>query len=213
MKVRPIHFWTVHSRTVDHAHQLTSRSSASSALPGRHGVWAMSGSHLKQDKLRAAFRRLLDSPDGQGLPSRRRGVMIRQHTQCVEQVCDNSPTRSTPPLLPRWVTLQHTGSVRPIEGLQGQRSAQSGFRPDIEGLRAVAVLAVVLFHAGLPGVNGGFIGVDVFFVVSGFLITVMLWRDVASLGTVRRLWFYAARPRRLLPAAAIVLVVTAVGSV
>ncbi|MGO9157074.1 hypothetical protein, partial [Mycobacterium sp.] len=53
-------------------------------------------------------------------------------------------------------------SISPIEGLQGQRSVQSGFRPDIEGLRAVAVVAVVLFHAEVPGVGGGFVGVDVF---------------------------------------------------
>jgi peptidoglycan/LPS O-acetylase OafA/YrhL len=55
---------------------------------------------------------------------------------------------------------------------------RSGFRPDIEGLRAVAVLAVVLFHAGVSGLPGGFGGVDVFFVVSGFLITGLLWREV-----------------------------------
>ncbi|MBU9762352.1 acyltransferase [Mycobacterium sp. TNTM28] len=82
------------------------------------------------------------------------------------------------------------------------------FRPDIEGLRAVAVLAVVLFHAGVPGLGGGFIGVDVFFVVSGFLITGMLWGEASSTGTVHLATFYAARARRLLPAAALVLVAT-----
>ena len=65
------------------------------------------------------------------------------------------------------------------------RPARPGFRPDIEGLRAVAVLAVVLFHAGVPGVGGGFVGVDVFFVISGFLITGLLWREVSTAGTVR----------------------------
>ena len=89
---------------------------------------------------------------------------------------------------------------------------QTHFRPDIEGLRAVAVLAVVLFHAGLPGVSGGYIGVDVFFVVSGFLITGLLWREMTSTGTVRVARFYGARARRLLPAAALVLAVTAVGA-
>ena len=93
------------------------------------------------------------------------------------------------------------------------RSAKTGFRPDIEGLRAVAVLAVVLFHAGLPGVGGGFIGVDVFFVISGFLITGMLWREVSTAGTVRLRRFYGARARRLLPASAAVGVVTMVASV
>src|SRR5438094_247068 len=90
----------------------------------------------------------------------------------------------------------------------GARAAGREFRPDIEGLRAVAVLAVVLFHAGVPGVSGGFVGVDVFFVISGFLITGLLWRDVQSTGTVRLLRFYGARARRLLPAAILVLVVT-----
>jgi peptidoglycan/LPS O-acetylase OafA/YrhL len=84
----------------------------------------------------------------------------------------------------------------------------SKFRTDIEGLRAVAVLAVVLFHADLPGLGGGFVGVDVFFVISGFLITGLLWREAGSSGTVRLRNFFAARARRLLPASAFVGVVT-----
>ena len=87
-----------------------------------------------------------------------------------------------------------------------------GFRPDIEGLRAVAVLAVVLFHAGVPGVGGGFIGVDVVFVISGFLITGLLWREVSTAGTVGLRRFYGARARRLLPASAAVGVVIAIAS-
>src|ERR1700736_2588828 len=89
---------------------------------------------------------------------------------------------------------------------------RAGFRPDIEGLRGVAVLVVVLFHAGVPGVGGGFVGVDVFFVISGFLITGMLWREVSTTGGVRLGRFYGARARRLLPASATVGVVTAIGS-
>ncbi|WP_405168182.1 SGNH hydrolase domain-containing protein [Nocardia sp. NBC_01499] len=92
------------------------------------------------------------------------------------------------------------------------RSARARFRPDVEGLRAVAVLAVVVFHVGVLGVGGGFVGVDVFFVISGFLITGMLWREVAATGTIRLARFYGARARRLLPAAGIVLVATAVGA-
>ena len=88
----------------------------------------------------------------------------------------------------------------------------SGFRPDIEGLRAVAVMAVVLFHAGIPGIQGGFIGVDVFFVISGFLITGLLWRQVGTSGTVSLRKFWAARARRLLPASALVGVVTMIAS-
>ena len=93
-------------------------------------------------------------------------------------------------------------------GLEG--STRPGFRPDIEGLRAVAILAVVVFHASLRG--GGFVGVDVFFVVSGFLITRLLWAEATATGGVRLARFYAARARRLLPASATVLVVTAVAA-
>jgi peptidoglycan/LPS O-acetylase OafA/YrhL len=94
----------------------------------------------------------------------------------------------------------------------GRRMKGTGFRPDIEGLRAVAVIAVVLYHAGIPGVTGGYIGVDVFFVISGFLITGILWREVTTTNTVHLGRFYGARARRLLPAAATVGVATAVGA-
>ncbi|WP_234788799.1 acyltransferase family protein [Mycolicibacterium iranicum] len=94
-----------------------------------------------------------------------------------------------------------------------RRHDSVGFRADIEGLRAVAVLAVVLFHAEIPGLSGGFVGVDVFFVISGFLITGLLWREMSATGTVRLFSFYGARARRLLPASAAVGIVTMVASV
>ncbi|ORB90802.1 acyltransferase family protein [Mycobacterium persicum] len=94
----------------------------------------------------------------------------------------------------------------------GRPNRGIAFRPDIEGLRAVAVVAVVLYHAGIPGIVGGYIGVDVFFVISGFLITGLLWREVTTTGTVRLGRFYGARARRLLPAAATVGVATAIGA-
>ena len=100
--------------------------------------------------------------------------------------------------------MRQTDDVIPDQERTGQRSAQAKFRPDIEGLRAVAVLAVVLFHAHVPGIGGGFVGVDVFFVISGFLITGLLWREVSGTGTVRLGGFYGARARRLLPASATV---------
>src|SRR6202000_1096668 len=99
-----------------------------------------------------------------------------------------------------------------IEGAQSRRSEESRFRPDIEGLRAVAVLAVVLFHADVPGVGGGYVGVDVFFVISGFLITGLLWREANTTGTVGLRRFYGARARRLLPASVAVGVITMIGS-
>ena len=125
--------------------------------------------------------------------------------------CNNASTRSTRPRT-KVVTLRQADSVPPAEGLRGRRVAQTGFRQDIEGLRAVAVLAVVLFHAEVPGVGGGYVGVDVFFVISGFLITGLLWREVSTAGTVRLRRFYGARARRLLPASAAVGVVTAIAS-
>ena len=100
--------------------------------------------------------------------------------------------------------MRQADDVIPDEGLNVQQSARPKFRPDIEGLRAVAVLAVVLYHADVPGISGGFVGVDVFFVISGFLITGLLWREVSTRGTVRLRDFYGARARRLLPASAAV---------
>jgi peptidoglycan/LPS O-acetylase OafA/YrhL len=75
------------------------------------------------------------------------------------------------------------------------------FRPDIEGLRALAVGLVIASHAGLPLLRGGFVGVDVFFVLSGYLITSLLMQEISSTGTVNFARFYARRARRLLPAA------------
>ena len=82
------------------------------------------------------------------------------------------------------------------------------FRPDIQAMRALAVLLVVLYHADIPGVHGGFLGVDVFFVISGFVITNVLLREKASKGTTSIPGFYARRIRRILPAATVVLIAT-----
>ena len=82
------------------------------------------------------------------------------------------------------------------------------FRPDIEGLRAVAVLLVLVYHAEFSWAGGGFIGVDVFFVLSGFLITSLLLRELRTTGTVSLSNFWARRARRLLPASGLVLVCT-----
>jgi len=81
-----------------------------------------------------------------------------------------------------------------------------GFRTDIQGLRAVAVGLVLAFHAGLPFVPGGYVGVDVFFVLSGFLITGLIVREVELTGRLDLRRFYARRIRRLLPAAALTTV-------
>ncbi|NMO52565.1 acyltransferase [Actinoplanes sp. TBRC 11911] len=85
-------------------------------------------------------------------------------------------------------------------------------RADIEGLRGIAVLLVVLAHAGVPWLAGGYVGVDVFFVISGFLITTLLLREAEATGRISVRRFYARRALRLLPAAAVVLVGTLVGA-
>ena len=73
------------------------------------------------------------------------------------------------------------------------------YRRDIDGLRAVAVIAVVAFHTGIPGIGGGFTGVDVFFVISGFLITGILLKELEEHGRIDFAHFYARRVRRILP--------------
>ena len=85
-------------------------------------------------------------------------------------------------------------------------------RRDIEGLRAIAVLIVIAYHAGIPGWGGGFVGVDVFFVISGFLITSLLIKERESDGNIALRTFYARRIRRLLPISSFVAVVSAVGA-
>jgi peptidoglycan/LPS O-acetylase OafA/YrhL len=86
------------------------------------------------------------------------------------------------------------------------------YRPEIDGLRAVAVLSVVLYHFGFPGLGGGFVGVDVFFVISGYLIGGILWAELTQSGRVSLVRFYIRRFRRLAPAFfAMVAVVSLVG--
>jgi peptidoglycan/LPS O-acetylase OafA/YrhL len=87
-------------------------------------------------------------------------------------------------------------------------AASAAHRADIQGLRAVAVLLVVAAHAGVGVFAGGFVGVDVFFVLSGFLITGLLLAEARTHGSVSLVDFYVRRARRILPAAALTLVAT-----
>src|SRR5579863_825458 len=73
------------------------------------------------------------------------------------------------------------------------------YRPDIDGLRAIAIVPVVLYHYGVPGFGGGFVGVDVFFVISGYLITSLIFAEMRA-GRFSVLSFYERRARRILPA-------------
>jgi peptidoglycan/LPS O-acetylase OafA/YrhL len=95
---------------------------------------------------------------------------------------------------------------------RSERSPQ-GFRADVQGLRAVAVGLVILYHYNLLGVTGGYVGVDVFFVISGFVIAGLLFRELAAHGRVSFADFYARRARRILPASATTLVVTVIAAV
>ena len=77
--------------------------------------------------------------------------------------------------------------------------SHSYYRRDIDGLQAIAILPVVAYHAGLPWFSGGFVGVDIFFVISGFLITGIVARDIRK-GNFSILTFYERRARRIFPA-------------
>lgn len=94
----------------------------------------------------------------------------------------------------------------------GSAPEDRAFRPDVEGLRAIAILAVVLFHVGFSQVQGGFIGVDVFFVISGFVITGLLLRQQAASGRIQFRDFYARRAKRIIPAAVLVIIVSLIAS-
>jgi peptidoglycan/LPS O-acetylase OafA/YrhL len=85
-----------------------------------------------------------------------------------------------------------------------------GYRPGLDGIRGVAVAAVMVFHAGITWLPGGFLGVDLFFVLSGFLITTLLLEEWGRFGTIRLGSFWGRRARRLFPALALMLATVAV---
>jgi peptidoglycan/LPS O-acetylase OafA/YrhL len=107
------------------------------------------------------------------------------------------------------------GDGTPGAEAQGTRSVPAAGRgarfTGLDGVRALAVLAVMAFHEGLPGIPGGFLGVDVFFVLSGYLITDLLASQFARHGRLDLRGFWARRARRLLPALAVVLVAVTAG--
>ncbi|HEX6325124.1 MAG TPA: acyltransferase family protein [Jiangellaceae bacterium] len=117
----------------------------------------------------------------------------------------HSPTATAVRPAPPATSGTHSGVAAP-----GGADTRSEFRGDIQGLRAVAVLLVLGFHAGVPLLPGGFVGVDVFFVISGFLITGLIVREVRQTGRLSLSRFWARRARRLLPATAVVLAAVAV---
>jgi peptidoglycan/LPS O-acetylase OafA/YrhL len=112
----------------------------------------------------------------------------------------------------RWLTINWQGGY--VEAIAetvnvgaelGTRA--TGYRPDWDGLRTIAVYSVLVFHAGLPGFAGGFVGVDIFFVLSGYLITRLLLAEIERTDHIKLIAFYARRMRRLLPASWVTLIV------
>ena len=93
-------------------------------------------------------------------------------------------------------------------GIEDTPIATNSFRPDIEGLRAMSIIAAVLYHADVPGFESGYIGIDVFYVISGFLITGLLLREAERGGTIDLLRFWGRRAARLLPNAVLTLTAT-----
>lgn len=110
----------------------------------------------------------------------------------------------------------HIGAPRydlPVARTGEGRPRTSGFRPDIQALRALAVVSVLLYHLWPNRLTGGFVGVDVFFVISGYLITSHLLRERESTGRIAVGHFWARRAARLLPASLLTLLTTAVAVV
>ena len=128
---------------------------------------------------------------------------VSRHVRMGQPHLSDRDTLDVPAPVGRHVRLEDDAGT-----LLGDRK----YRPDVEGLRAVAVVAVILFHTKIAGFTGGFVGVDVFYVISGFVITGVLLRKVESSGSLGFGDFYARRARRILPAAGLVLVVTVLAS-
>ena len=97
-------------------------------------------------------------------------------------------------------TSSHVDEHMPWKLDRGRSLGEMGYLPGLDGLRAVAIIGVLLYHAGIDWMPGGFLGVDVFFVISGFLITSLILAEYDRSGRVNFTKFYLGRARRLLPA-------------
>ncbi|GAB3648307.1 acyltransferase family protein [Glycomyces tarimensis] len=128
-------------------------------------------------------------------------------------VAASRPTAPSPyPHRPPFQPAPAPADAPPLQRPKPDRWEGTGFRGDIQGLRAIAVVLVLLSHAGFAFAEGGYIGVDVFFVVSGFLITSLLIKEVFDTGKISIAGFYARRARRILPASTVVTIATVVGA-
>ena len=97
-------------------------------------------------------------------------------------------------------------------GEAGTPPGDRRFRPDVQGMRAIAILLAIVYHAGLAGFHGGYVGIEVFFVISGFVITGLLLREREATGSTSIRNFYGRRARRIIPAATLVVIVTVIAS-
>jgi len=159
--------------------------------PARDG--ADGGTHRHLTRVGAALRR------GYRNFLRRTGTYLRQPTAAISSggCSDCFPS-----------TTCRRNFDGPVPYSQPMIPERASFRADIEGLRGVAILLVVAFHAGVSWTAGGYVGVDVFFVISGYFITYLLAREVTNTGDIDLAGFYARRAKRLLPAFLLVVLVT-----
>lgn len=111
---------------------------------------------------------------------------------------------------PRWVAPPRKGRLATTRASDGVRERRAGI-PALDGVRALAVALVLADHGGIPGMRGGFLGVDVFFVLSGFLITSLLLDELGRSGRINLGDFWIRRARRLLPALVLMVLTVAVG--
>ena len=123
---------------------------------------------------------------------------------------EKNGTRQTPDVWTASIGHRACGHLRTVAShpMTSSRTRDPAYRPDLEGLRGVAILLVLLCHVRIPGADAGFVGVDVFFVLSGFLITGLLVDEHERTGRIGLGPFYARRARRILPAAVLVLAAT-----
>ena len=142
---------------------------------------------------------------------RRKGTIFHS-LEGTRRTSRGAPASWTPP-----PTTWRPPSAAPSSPSQARKpeqpAASTTYRPGIDGLRALAIVGVLLYHAGVRWVPGGFLGVDLFFVISGYLITKLLIAEVERTGQISFAGFFGRRARRLLPALGLLLVVTTAGLV
>ena len=113
----------------------------------------------------------------------------------------------------RTVAVTVTIDPSPVAGDEaGTPPGDRRFRPDVQGLRAIAILLALVYHAGIPPFSGGYVGIEVFFVISGFVITGLLLRERDSSGHTSLRNFYGRRARRIIPMATLVVIVTVIAT-